>query len=179
MITAEQLKTIARYASLATVNKYLQALNDTMAKYEINTPLRMAHFLAQILHESGSLRYHEEIASGSAYEGRTDLGNFQEGDGIKFKGRGLIQLTGRANYKSYGDYVGEDLEAHPELVATPKYAADAAGWFWSIKHLNTYADQDDVIAITKKVNGGLNGFADRKEILGRAKKELLNQNSIT
>lgn len=178
MITAEQLKTIARFASLTTVNKYLQQLNDTMAKYEINTPLRQCHFIAQIIHESGAFRYTEEIASGSAYEGRHDLGNTHEGDGVKFKGRGFMQLTGRANYAAYGKFLGLDLEAHPELVGTD-FPADVAGWFWAKKNLNALADADDVTAITKKINGGLNGFAARKEILERAKHELIHQNLIS
>lgn len=171
MLTAIQLKSIAPFVTPARISKYLNALNMTMDKYEINTPLRKAHFLAQILHESGSLRYAEEIASGSAYEGRKDLGNTQPGDGIKFKGRGLMQLTGRANYSTYGKYIGVNLELYPELVATD-YAVDVAGWFFSIKQLNALADKDDVTTITKRINGGLNGFADRKQFLERAKVQL-------
>lgn len=167
MLTPSQLKQIAPFVSNARIDKYLNALNMAMDKYEINTPLRQAHFLAQILHESGSLRYNEELASGSAYEGRKNLGNTQPGDGIKFKGRGLMQLTGRANYKAYGQFIGVDLEAHPELVATT-YAVDVAGWFWAIKHLNELADANDITAITKRINGGLNGFADRKQFFERA-----------
>jgi putative chitinase len=170
MVTPAQLKKIAPLVSNSRIAKYLGALNITMDKYEINTPLRQAHFLAQILHESGSLLYSEEIASGSAYEGRKNLGNTQPGDGIKFKGRGLMQLTGRANYAVYGKYIGVDLEAHPELVATT-YAVDVAGWFFATKNLNELADKDDVATITKRINGGLNGFAERKQYLDRAKKE--------
>lgn len=171
MVTEEQLKKISPFSSQNRINQYLKPLNDAMQKYEINTSLRIAHFLAQILHESGSLRYNEELASGSQYEGRKDLGNDQPGDGIKFKGRGLMQLTGRVNYSAYGKYIRVDLELQPELVAT-KYAVDVAGWFWSVKRLNALADLDDVTAITKRVNGGLNGFAERKEFLARAKREL-------
>lgn len=169
LLNPAQLKQIAPLVSNARISKYLNALNVTMQKYEINTPLRMAHFLAQILHESGSLRYNEEIASGSAYEGRKDLGNTQPGDGIKFKGRGLMQLTGRANYKTYGQFIGVNLESNPEVVATT-YAVDVAGWFFATKNLNALADKDDVVTITKRINGGLNGFADRKQYLERAKK---------
>jgi putative chitinase len=159
----------------ATVNKirlYHQHLLNVMATRQITTLLRQAHFLAQLGHESGGFVYSEEIASGAAYEGRADLGNTEEGDGKRFKGRGLIQLTGRANYTKYGKSIDKDLTTgdNPKLVATdPKLAVDAAGWFWSVKELNSLADADNVTAITKKVNGGLNGFADRKAYLARAK----------
>lgn len=110
-------------------------LTPCFAKYEINTPIRKCHFLAQMLHETGALRYREEIASGSNYEGRLDLGNIIKGDGVRFKGRGGFQLTGRANYRKYGKEIGVDLEGNPSLVAT-KYFVDVAGWFNSINGLN-------------------------------------------
>ena len=166
-MTLDQLKIIAPLASKA--DKYLPMLNDTMTRYEINTPLRQAHFLAQVLHESGALLYTRELATGSAYEGRKDLGNTQVGDGAKFKGRGFIQLTGRANYIAYGKYIGKDLTIDPELVATV-YPADVAGWFWKTRNLSALADKDDFVGITKRVNGGTNGIDDRKAYLDRAKK---------
>jgi putative chitinase len=166
-MTLDQLKIIAPLASKA--DKYLPMLNDTMTRYEINTPLRQAHFLAQVLHESGALLYTRELATGSAYEGRKDLGNIQVGDGAKFKGRGFIQLTGRANYIAYGKYIGKDLTIDPELVATV-YPADVAGWFWKTRNLSALADKDDFVGITKRVNGGTNGIDDRKAYLDRAKK---------
>lgn len=171
MITAEQLKKIAPTATLVNIGKYIGQLNTVLEKYAINTPLRKAHFLAQILHESGALRYNEEIASGDAYEGRGDLGNLIKGDGRRFKGRGLIQLTGRANYRVYGQSLEIDLEAKPELVATT-YAVDVAGWYWDKRKLNELADKDDIKAVTKKVNGGNNGLADRETYLQRAKTTL-------
>ncbi|MBL9058487.1 MAG: peptidoglycan-binding protein [Mangrovicoccus sp.] len=136
----------------------------------LTTPLRQAHFLAQIGHESGSLRHVEEIASGTAYEGRTDLGNTQPGDGPRFKGRGLIQLTGRANYARFGEAIGRKAEilANPALLATdPALAVEAAGWFWSDRKLNALADRDDLRLITRRINGGLNGLAQRQALLGR------------
>jgi len=145
---------------------------SVMANRQIDTPLRQAHFLAQIGHESGELRFRAEIASGEAYEGRHDLGNTQPGDGRRFKGRGLIQLTGRANYREYGRAIGREAEllANPELLATdPDLCVDVAGWFWAKRGLNPLADADDLTGITKRINGGLNGLDDRRRLLKRAK----------
>jgi putative chitinase len=133
----------------------------------------MAHFIAQIGHETASFRYAEEIASGSAYEGRSDLGNTQPGDGKRFKGRGLIQLTGRANYTAYSKDSGVDYVAKPELVASdPFVGVDVACWFWNKNGINKLADKDDVKAVTKRINGGYNGLDDRIEYLVRAKAVL-------
>lgn len=173
MITEEQLGRIFIHAKQAAIQAFAAPLNAVMEKYEITTALRQAHFLAQIGHESGELRYREEIASGSAYEGRTDLGNTQAGDGQKFKGRGLIQLTGRANYDAYGKACGRDLLESPREVANDEtLCADVAGWFWGRRKLNALADKDDVVAITRRINGGLNGLEDRKRILMLAKAAL-------
>jgi putative chitinase len=150
-----------------------------MKKYQINTPLRVAHFLAQIGHESGSLKYAKELGGKNyfkKYDGRKDLGNTQPGDGARFKGRGLIQLTGRSNYKSYGESIGIDLTKKPQEVEKPTLATDVAGWFWSKNKLNALADKDEVKAITKKINGGYNGLEDRKNRLERAKKTKLCEN---
>jgi len=134
-ITLEQLKEILPY-SKSRANAFISALNLAMEEFEINTPLRQAAFLAQIGHESGSLRYVCEIASGAAYEGRKDLGNTQYGDGIKFKGRGLIQITGRSNYSAVSKALGIDFIATPELLETiPNATRSAAGW-WKKHKLN-------------------------------------------
>lgn len=135
----------------------------------MDSALRLAHFMAQLLHESGSFRYMEEIASGQAYEGRADLGNTQPGDGKLFKGRGPIQLTGRANYRRYGKRLGIDFERHPEIVALPSIGLHVALEFWSVNGLNTLADADNVVAITRLINGGANGLDDRKAHLARLK----------
>jgi putative chitinase len=157
-------------AATATVTRFFGALVAGMTTGGMNTPLRQAHFLAQVGHESEQLRYTEELASGAAYEGRKDLGNTQPGDGVRFKGRGLIQLTGRANYAAFAQACGQDVVASPELVAeTPALAVDAAVWFWGEHGLNALADKDDVVGITKRVNGGTNGLADREALLARAK----------
>jgi len=171
LLTTDQLQQIAIYGSPQCIATYLPMLNDTMAKYAIDTPLRAAHFLAQIIHESGSFNYTVELDSGEAYEGRADLGNTQPGDGPLYKGRGFIQLTGRANYSLYGLYLGVDLISAPDLVATT-YPADVSGWFWANHSLNALADADNVNAITRMINGGYNGLQDRIFYLQKAKAAL-------
>lgn len=135
----------------------------------MQSALRLAHFLAQLIHESGSFRYMEEIASGQAYEGRKDLGNVNPGDGKLFKGRGPIQITGRANYRRYGKKIGIDLERHPEIAALPSIGLHLALEYWKANGLNTLADADNVLGITKLINGGTNGLADRKAHLAKVK----------
>jgi len=172
-MTADQLRLIFAHAKEEKILLFLDPLNVTMEIYEINTTIRQSHFLAQVGHESGELRYREEIASGKAYEGRKDLGNIYPGDGVKFKGRGLIQLTGRTNYTAYGNYVGRSFLDNPNDIATDTFlCADVAGWFWHKKKLNTYADTDDIKTITKRINGGLNGFDDRKRLYSIARQVL-------
>lgn len=175
--TEKKLQGIYIHAGAGKIARYFPGLIAKMNENAINTPLRRAHFLAQIGHESKELIYSEEIASGRAYEGRRDLGNTQPGDGVRFKGRGLIQITGRANYSDYGRARGRDCTsstAAAQLLATdPVLAVDASCWFWNKHNLNRLADRDDVLAITKIINGGINGLADRKAILARAKFFLL------
>ena len=165
-------------ASTVLINRYYQPLLTMMAKSQISiiAPLRMAHFLAQVGHESGDLRYSGELADGSAYEGRIDLGNTQPGDGPRFKGRGLIQLTGRANYIAYGNARNQDFVTGNNylLIATdPNLAVDVACWYWTTHGLNALADADDLNGITLKINGGYNGLGDRAAHLQRAKCLLL------
>lgn len=159
----------------ARVDDFVKTFNEWSDTFGINTPLRAVHYLAQVFHESAALRYTEEIASGKAYEGREDLGNTQKGDGVKFKGRGFIQITGRANYKAYAnsEYCVGDLMKHPEWLSKSPGNQKASMWFWKTKGLNELADKDDIRAITKKVNGGYNGLADRMFYYRRFKKELL------
>jgi putative chitinase len=175
----------ATLSSTLNATKFFSFIDDTCTKFDITTPVRQLCFLAQVGHESGGLFYTEELASGAAYEGRIkSLGNTQKGDGIRFKGRGLIQITGRANYKSVGDALGVNFIINPTLLGgknvnkcTPaqlKNAALSAGWFWNSRRLNAIADLinitkpidtganlDNFIAITKKINGGTNGLNDR------------------
>lgn len=171
--SADTLGLIFANASEADIRQYAAPISQTMEFNDIETPLRQAHFLAQIGHESGEFRYREELASGAAYEGRVDLGNSEVGDGRRFKGRGLIQLTGRNNYRAFGMAMGLDLLQSPGRVATDRFlAADAAGWFWAMHDLNRWADSDDIRAITRIINGGYNGINDRKRLLQRAKTVL-------
>lgn len=147
-------------------------LVTAMREAGITTRLRISHFLAQLLHESAAFRYTEEIASGQDYEGRRDLGNTVAGDGRRFKGRGLIQLTGRANYAAFGRAVGVDVLARPHLVAELPLAVQTATWYWTTRRLNDLADQGDteavLRAVTRKVNGGYNGIEDRLRYFMRA-----------
>jgi putative chitinase len=171
-LTKNNLKNCMPQATDKNIDKFFDPLWAAMQKYEINTALRMAHFLAQLAHESGSLRYVEELASGEAYEGRKDLGNTQPGDGKRFKGRGLIQITGRYNYEDVGKALGYDFINHPEDLEKPGAASYSAAWFWHDRELNKFADIDAFRTITKKINGGFNGLQDRLDHLNRCKKAL-------
>lgn len=138
-----------------------------MIEFGITTNARAQMFLAQVLHESAGLRYFEEIASGAAYEGRRDLGNLQRGDGVRYKGRGPIQLTGRSNYKWAAGRLGLPLEAQPALAAQHAIGWRIAGLYWQSRGLNELADRGEFLTITKRINGGFNGLADRKRYLLR------------
>lgn len=140
---------------------FLQPLNDAMSRFAIATPRRQSAFVAQCAHESGELRYTREISSGNAYEGRVDLGNTQPGDGPRFKGGGLIQITGRANFTACGTALGLDLVQHPELIELPVNACMASAWWWQMHGLNELADANAFGMITHKVNGGFNGLDQR------------------
>jgi len=144
--------------------------NVHFAAYGVSTSsLRLAHLMAQLMHESGSFRYMEEIASGQAYEGRKDLGNTQPGDGVRYKGRGPIQITGRANYRCYGRKIGIDIERHPQIAALPSIGLHLALEYWRANQLNTLADADNLKAITRLINGGSNGLQDRQAKLNQMK----------
>ena len=138
-------------------------LNEFLPKYEINNYLRVTHFLAQAAHESAGFTAMEEFANGRAYEGRRDLGNVNPGDGRRYKGRGIFQLTGRANYRTYGLRLGLALEDNPFMAAEPRNAVQIACEFWTLNKLNTYADKNDILTITKRINGGTNGLPERRE----------------
>lgn len=169
MITVDQLKHILPLAG-ARADTFCSPLNSAMAEFNITTPSRKAAFVAQIAHESGQLRYVRELASGAAYEGRKDLGNVVTGDGVRYKGRGLIQITGRANYEACGAALGLDLIVHPELLEQPVNACRSAAWFWSMHGLNELADAGDQVRITRRINGGTNGLAERLAYFETAEK---------
>ena len=204
LITQAQLEQIMPQAQPDRIQRYTPALNAELEKYQINTPLREAHFIAQIAHESGNFRwvvenlnysaaalrsvfgkYFPDDATAEAYARQPEkianrvyadrMGNGDEasGDGWKYKGRGLIQLTGKDNYTNFGKASGIDAVNNPDLLAEDANAAvSAAGWFWDMRKLNQYADADDILTITKRINGGTNGLEDRKEFLARAKAAL-------
>ncbi|HIK53229.1 MAG TPA: C39 family peptidase, partial [Oscillatoriales cyanobacterium M59_W2019_021] len=172
-ITAEQLIQIAGgNAPADRLRELTPGLNETLQRFQINTPLRICHFIAQVAHESDCFNAMEEYASGKDYEGRSDLGNVQPGDGVKFKGRGLIQLTGRANYEKFSQAMNLDFVSQPEVVAQAPYAIMVAGWFWDNNQLNPDADNDDIETVTRVINGGYNGLDDRRNYLQRAKSVL-------
>lgn len=163
MITNDQLRSMFPNAG-ARLNLHLPFIDLALTEGRINTPHRIAAFLAQAAHESGEYRYMEEIASGEAYEGRADLGNTQPGDGVKFKGRCPFQITGRNNYSACGKALGLDLIADPTLIAKPEHGTRAAVWFWnkgSNASMSLLADQDWFRVITRWINGGYNGWAER------------------
>ncbi|MGY2685113.1 glycoside hydrolase family 19 protein [Pseudomonas tolaasii] len=170
-ITEQQLLQILPNAG-RQAGVFVSALNTAMGRYSVVGMPRVAAFIAQVGHESGQLRWVREIWGPTAqqlgYEGRADLGNTVKGDGSKFRGRGLIQVTGRANYVVCGEALGLDLISKPELLELPQNAAMSAAWFWSTRGLNTLADQKDFTKITRRINGGLNGQADRQALYDKA-----------
>jgi putative chitinase len=205
-VTLAQLKIALPHASAGRIAELGQALIDGMEAAEITTPLRMAHFLAQIAHESGSLARVEENLNYSAeglirtwpskfnlqnakeyahqpekigsraYADRMGNGPEESGDGFRFRGRGLIQLTGRANYRLFGASVGRDLEAEPEAVSKePALIVGTATWFWSVHNLNALADADDLAGITRVINGGTLTVPQRQACLADAKRLTMSQ----
>ena len=179
--------------------KWLEPLENTFAKYDINTPERQAAFIGQCAHESGNFKtleenlnyssqalmrvwpsrfpdlatamkyaYHPEMIANKVYGGRMGNGVEETGDGWKYHGRGLIQLTGKENYANCGSGIGVDLLSNPNLLNTPEYAALSAGWFWNKKGLNALADAQDYETMTKRINGGVLGLDDRKAKIAKA-----------
>lgn len=177
MITDDELRQVMPNCAAAKRADYLPFIQQAMQEFEITSYWRETAFLAQLAHESAELRYMEEIASGAAYEGRKDLGNTQPGDGKRYKGRGPIQLTGRANYQKFGGLLGLDLVNNPEVAATKEVGFRIAGLFWKSHGLNELADQQQFKAITKSINGGYNGLDDRTMYYERAKKVLSQDDS--
>jgi putative chitinase len=187
----------AQLLALGIEGKWFEPLQETFEKYQINTPKRQACFLGQTMHESGGYKFLRENLNYSAkalmntwpsrfpdadtaekferqpekiankvYSGR--MGNTEDGDGAKYIGRGLIQLTGKDNYKAFGDAIGEDLLSNPQLVEEPRYAALSAGWFWNKRGLNALADAMDITTLTVRINGGKIGIDDRIAKINKA-----------
>lgn len=179
MLALTQLTAIMPQLRADQAVRFLPYLNDAMKEFLVDSPPRMAAFLAQLAHESAQLRHWEELphlkaydwcrlckksgphVAGAQYEGRRDLGNDRPGDGALFVGRGPIQLTGRMNYRAAGLALGLPLEDHPEKAALPEVGFRVAGWFWTAHGLNALADAGDFDGITRRINGGLNGKPDR------------------
>lgn len=170
MITKEMLRTLCPGSKEHIIEGVAIFFNKYAGDYGLNTPLRIAHFFAQAAHESAGFRTLEEYASGSAYEGRKDLGNIYKGDGRRFKGRGIFQLTGRANYEKFGKILGVDLVKNPELAESPEISVRTALEYWKSRNINLNADKDDIVGATKKINGGKNGLADRRSYLRKTKE---------
>ena len=178
-ITQKQLLDAVPGLYKARLDEFVASFNMFHAYFGLNTRDRIIHYLAQVFHESGSLRYVEELASGAQYEGRKDLGNTQKGDGKRFKGRGFIQLTGRKNYQDfYNDgWCSDNIIAYPDLVSSFPLNQMVSLWFWDRNNLNDLADLDNGIngeeivkRITKKVNGGYNGLDERVKFYQKFKK---------
>ena len=183
-LTAEQLRDTVQ-CSLVRASAWLPHINETLYLFQIDAPIRSAAFLAQIAHESGNLAYTTEIwgptPAQRGYEGRSNLGNTQPGDGPRFRGHGLIQITGRANHAAARDGLRAqrwglsgvpDFEARPDQLALPRWAALSAGLFWWSHGLSALADSRQYELITKRINGGLNGADERRALYKLACKTL-------
>ena len=185
VLTKEIIKGCLPGASSANIEKYAPALIQWCKKFGIDTPLRIVHFLAQVGTESGDFKYSHELGN-AAYFIKYDTGKIakmlgntpeKDGDGAKYKGRGLIQVTGKANYTAFSKWYFGATSAEsltfvdkPELVENPVPAVASAVWYWTTRNLNALADKDDVLAITKKINGGTNGLNERKKRVAFGKK---------
>ena len=200
-ITPERLTALSPKILPERAQDYAPALDAVLAAGEITTPLRVAHFMAQLAYESAGFRalvenlnykpetllkvfpnrvktleqaqslvaQGKEAIANAVYGNRADLGNTQPGDGFKYIGRGFLMITGRANYTRYAAMIGQPLVDKPELLEQPLYAAQAAAAFWKTTNINAKADADDINAVTRLVNGGLNGLDGRKALLAEAK----------
>lgn len=180
MLTLDQLQAICPRTPVGKLAVFVEPLNAAFEEFDINTPARQQMFLAQAAHECAGFTAMREFASGQAYdEGRLAerLGNtpWDDDDGVRFKGRGIFQLTGTKNYRDAGTEIFGDpdlLLYDPERAAEPGTACRIAGWYWKRNGLNELADKGDFEKITRRINGGLNGIADRRAYLSRAQAEL-------
>lgn len=201
MITKEEFQSVVPDVNWQYAAPYLDIIDEVLDSYEINTPIRKAHFLAQISHESGSFKFVKENLNYSAnalygvfrkyfptlaaaalyarqpekiankvYANRMGNGDEASGEGWKYRGRGLIQLTGKDNYSAFSADVGQDFVSNPDLLTQPEWALASACWFWKKRGINKFADEDDIHMVTKKINGGFNGLEDRQHFLEEYKK---------
>jgi|HubBroStandDraft_6_1064221.scaffolds.fasta_scaffold299044_1 putative chitinase len=176
LVTLAELREIMTTLQQTKAADYITPLNKAMVEFHIDNRLREAAFLGQVAHESGELKWFHEFASGMEYDMSRNpklakgLGNVNPGDGPRYKGRGPIQLTGRANYRACGKALGLDLEGNPDIAVQPGVAFRTAGWFWDTHGLNALADKEDYKLITRRINGGYNGYDDRVKYYERALK---------
>ncbi|MCU4178396.1 glycoside hydrolase family 19 protein [Bosea sp. BH3] len=171
-VTSELLLRLAPSANPAILAGIARGFDRLAQEHEIETRLRLCHFLAQAAHETDGFRTLEEYGGAAyflRYEGRRDLGNTQAGDGLRYHGRGIFQLTGRANYRRLSEILGIDLEADPERAKEPEISLAVAFAYWTEREINPAADADDLAQVTKLINGGRNGLAERTRYLERAK----------
>ena len=172
-VTRERLLHLAPSANTTIVAGLAGRFAELAGDHAVTTRLRICHFLAQAAHETDGFRTLEEYggpAYFARYEGRRDLGNTQAGDGIRYHGRGIFQLTGRANYRRFGRIVGIDLEAEPERAKEPETSLRIAFAYWSARAINAAADADDIERVTRLINGGRNGLTQRTRYLEKAKE---------
>lgn len=176
MNTAALINYVAGRNTGAVGEEIATGLDHFAPQYDINTPLRLAHFLAQASHESEGFRFLKEIwgptKAQKKYEGRADLGNVRVGDGFLYRGRGIFQLTGRSNYARLGKALALPLEVDPDLACDPQVSVRIACHFWMTHEINAFADANDIIRVTRAINGGLNGIEDRKACFLRARQVL-------
>lgn len=168
LVTKAQLAHIWNCGENLITDDEMVELNNGMNFFKINTPVRIRHFLSQISHESGGGRYKEELASGADYEGRSDLGNTQPGDGKKYKGAGYIQMTGRANYQSFANYIKDPKVMDGVTYVANKYPVTSAGFWWHNNNMNDLCDSNPTVEqVTLRVNGGYTGLSDRQKYYAR------------
>ena len=166
-----QIRRIMPNAPSSRISEFVASFNKWCSTFGISSPWRASHYIAQVAHETGELRYMEELSSGAQYEGRKDLGNIHPGDGVRYKGRGYLQTTGRSNYQRYASskYCNGDLMSHPEWLSRSPGNQKSSMFFWMVNGLNELSDFDDVKSVTKRVNGGYNGLESRMYYTRRAK----------
>jgi putative chitinase len=171
-VTPERLRRLAPGGKAALIASVAAEFDGLATRHDVTTRLRLCHFLAQAAHETDGFRTLEEYggpAYFARYDGRRDLGNTQAGDGARYHGRGVFQLTGRWNYRRFGSLLGIDLEGHPELAKRPDISIAIAFAYWRERGINDAADADDVVRVTKLIIGGRNGLAERTRLLAVAK----------
>lgn len=167
-ITKTQLARIWNCSESVISDSEIVELNKCLTQFDINTPNRLRHFISQISHESGGGRYKKELATGDAYDGRKDLGNIQPGDGRKYKGAGYIQLTGRANYQAFANFIKDPKVMDGVDYVAEKYPFTSGGFWWMNNKMNALCDKNPTVEeVTRRVNGGLNGLPDRKKYYNR------------